>query len=360
VVRSERGSLASRAAVAIAACLVVVSALGCVNDDIPARPTGSNSTDYVAPGLEQLASSPGCGSINLVVTNGTLYWTEKATGTVRSVSVLGGPTRTIATAQRAPGPIAVDATTIYWVETGSKSIVSKPITGGSISTIVIATVTPEVFGDENDINALLAADGNLFFGRFNTVIKMLGGPTRPIMISPMQDLGKPGAFALDSARLYQVEMGHSDVSRELIDGNQVGLLEDFKTKQPLAPDRIQVSLDRLLTDAISVLDGNVIWARDKFIQTTSVDSTELAMPFTIATSVGLNPITGFVVSGKTIYFGEASDDNVEKVSFRSDAEAGVPEVKIVAAKQPSPSQFAADDTNVYWRTGDCRIMKLAK
>jgi hypothetical protein len=25
-----------------------------------------------------------------------------------------------------------------------------------------------------------------------------------------------------------------------------------------------------------------------------------------------------------------------------------------------PSQFAADDTNIYWRTADCEIMKLAK
>jgi hypothetical protein len=33
---------------------------------------------------------------------------------------------------------------------------------------------------------------------------------------------------------------------------------------------------------------------------------------------------------------------------------------IIATDQQSPSQFAADATNIYWRTTDCKIMKLAK
>ncbi len=33
---------------------------------------------------------------------------------------------------------------------------------------------------------------------------------------------------------------------------------------------------------------------------------------------------------------------------------------IIATDQQSPSLFAADATNIYWRTGDCKIMKLAK
>ena len=44
--------------------------------------------------------------------------------------------------------------------------------------------------------------------------------------SPPNDLGQPGAFALGGAYLYQVELMHNGVSRERIDGNQVGLLED--------------------------------------------------------------------------------------------------------------------------------------
>jgi hypothetical protein len=33
---------------------------------------------------------------------------------------------------------------------------------------------------------------------------------------------------------------------------------------------------------------------------------------------------------------------------------------VIATDQQSPSQFAADATNIYWRTADCKIMKLTK
>jgi hypothetical protein len=33
---------------------------------------------------------------------------------------------------------------------------------------------------------------------------------------------------------------------------------------------------------------------------------------------------------------------------------------VIAMNQMNPSQFAADAAAIYWRTADCKIMKLAK
>jgi hypothetical protein len=71
--------------------------------------------------------------------------------------------------------------------------------------------------------------------------------------------------------------------------------------------------------------------------------------------VGGNDVTGFVVSDSNVYFGEGGDSNTIQVVPAYD---GTP--RVIATQQLAAGQFAADDTNIYWRTSDCRIMKLAK
>jgi hypothetical protein len=340
---------------------------GCVSGDIPARPMvgpDPGSADAGA-GLTQLASAPGCGSINLVVVNGAVYWTEKARGTIKSVPTAGGSTTVIATAQSSPGPIAVDGTSVFWVDGGHKTIMKKVLKGGAATVFVAATTMTESLGGENDINALLVDKGTLFFGRYTDALKVPTGGGTPKVIgrSPETDVGKPAAFAIDATHLYQTEIAHLAVSREALDGTQNGFLEGQMIRQPLAPDRIEVSVCGLLLDAIAVVNGNVVWADNTFkqIETKPVDAGE-NVPYASATSAGLNPITGFVVSGNTIYLGESLDNNVEKMPLptSADADAGAPGATVIATNQMSPSQFAADDTNIYWRTADCKIMKLAK
>jgi hypothetical protein len=85
------------------------------------------------------------------------------------------------------------------------------------------------------------------------------------------------------------------------------------------------------------------------------------MSFTvIANDAGFNPISGFVISGDKIYLGESSDNNVQVVPLTVPGDAGAPNSTVIAMNQMNPSQFAADATNIYWRTADCKVMKLAK
>jgi hypothetical protein len=205
----------------------------------------------------------------------------------------------------------------------------------------------------------------LYFGRYTYAIKVpTGGGKRTVIgQSPDSDLGKPGAFALDGNYLYQTELDHAAISRELTDGSQEGLLEGAQMgTQPHAPDRIAVSQGQLLTDAIDVAYGYVIWADGSVIKGKGVGQGENDAWTVMAVAADLNDITGFVVSGNAIYFGESVTNNVEVAPLILDpADAGTgPKGTIVASNQVNAGQFAADDRYVYWRTDQCKIMRLPK
>ena len=298
----------------------------------------------------QLVSHPGCGSIDLVVASGTLYWTEQAKGTVNSIAVTGGTPTVIATGQSMPGPLAVDATAVYWGNAGDKTVMKQPLPTGAASIFVPAN------GDV--VNALLVDSGVLYIGRGYSAQKIptSGGTPTTLMTSPMSDLGMPGAFALDATHLYQTELSHNAISRETLDGMQDGLTSDGVTRVMLAPDRLAVSVGELVTDAIALQNGNVIWADGSKIEYKGVNLGEHDSLAIMANDAGFNAISGFVVSGNKVYLGESSDNNIQSVPLMFGGTAA--DATVIASGQTNPAQFAADATNIYWRTDDCTIMKL--
>lgn len=363
----------------MAALLLALGGGACVDDDIPPRPSvdapadagpACSADDAGAAGgggagddggVVLLASASPCQGLDLVVSGDTLYWTEEATGLVRSVPTSGGAPTTIASGQVAPGALAVDGTSIYWVSGDRyQDIMKRSLACAAPSVFVPSEMLPDPLGRENQVNALLAANGWLYFSRYIYTYKVMtdgSGPPIPIGESPDSDRGSAGAFALSGTYLYQVELYHSAVSRERIDGKQNGLLEDGLTKQPLAPDRIATSQQELVTDAIAVVDDHVGWAAADSLWRkpgNTLDKDPANPPILIAQSSGGHDITGFAVSGTTVYFGEYSANTVQAVDFYG----GAP--RTVATGQSAPGQFAVDDKNVYWRTIDCQIVKHAK
>jgi hypothetical protein len=310
----------------------------------------------------QLASEPGCGSIKMVVANGAVYWTEMTTGTVNTIPVAGGTKTVIATAQTSPGPIAADATGVFWAN-GDATIMKQPLPTGTAATFIAGG---GVDGGLDEVNALLVNAGTLYMGRGIMALSVATSGGTPKILSRSAEQGYPSALAVDSTYLYQTESQHSAITRETLDGKQAGKITDG-TIVDLSPDRIAVSQGGLLDDTIALVSSKLVWADNYSLL--SVGATELEAKdfFGIATTAGFNAVSGFVISGNTIYLGEedASNASIQKIAlaFTAPAMGQMPPSATpipMNSVQMNPSQFAADATNIYWRTKDCKIMKLAK
>jgi hypothetical protein len=298
-----------------------------------------------------LASAERCTGMNLVVSNGTLFWTEEATGKVMSIPTAGGCPTVIAYDQNGPTAIAVDDMFIFWVAENRKVIKRRAREGGVESVLVPMSAPNDIFqATGNNINALLVANKTLFFGRFNNVSRIpTDGSDLPSPIAITTMFGVPTAFVLDGKFLFQIESGTNKVSRERIDGLQ-GI-----TGERFVPDTIATMQTPLLADAIGVLDDHVVWAVGSSIVRNGSTMDIFSLP--VANTLGGSAVTGFVITNFDAYFGEGGADTVQVLNAYADPGT---RARIVATDQMSPSQFAADDQNVYWRTADCRIMKLAK
>jgi hypothetical protein len=340
-------------AAAASAAALALALVGCVEGDLPpppAPPTDGN-------GVVTLASSSGCGEIHLVVSNGTVYWTEADAGEVKSVRSTGGTVTRIATGQAQAGALAVDSASIFWVAgMGRKAIMKKPLMHGNATVFLPPGTAPETFHTENTVNALLVDSSTLFVGRFVFALKMptSGGEPTVLMESPDTDRGRPAAFALDPTHLYQTELMHPAVSREKLDGSQMGKDEN-QAMGSFFPDRIATSQDHLLTDAIAVVDNQVYWATAASINSKPADAAEHSLVSLVTSTVEGKYVTGFVIAGDDIYFGEEGTTGAIERASLSDGVASV-----IATGQPLAKQFAADDQNVYWATADCRIVKRPK
>jgi hypothetical protein len=320
-----------------------------------------------------LVTATGCEDIRMTLVGSTIYYTDKNKGTVSSISTAGGTPMVLATAQKSPGAIAADATAVFYAVNGTTPAdhgvmkIALPAAGAPVTFIASESKTESALKNENLVNALLLSGGTLYIGRYTDALKVSATAAAPatatlIGRSPPDDNGKPAAFAVDATHLYQTEIDHLAVSRQKTDGTQNGLLGDKVTRVMYAPDRIAVSQGSLALDAIALGGGSVVWANNTNIVTKAVGQAEDAPIVNIATSNGYNTITGFVISGSTLYLGESLDNKVEKVAFPAVAATVTAPVEatVIATNQMSPGQFLADATNIYWRTSDCKIVKLAK
>jgi len=306
-----------------------------------------------------LTSAPGCGAMKMTLVGTTLYWTETAKGTVNSISTAGGTPTVVASGQMMPGPIAADATAVFWGNDGDKTIMKKPLPTGAAAVFGTAGAA-----GTTKVLALLVDNGTLYIGRGVEAFKVpvTGGTATQLMKSPVLDNGFPAAFALDATHLYQTEDQHNAISREKLDGTQVGVLKNDGGTMPLAPDRLAVSQGSLVKDAIAINGGYVIWADGQNVKSHAVAGDEFATHPVLALAAEFDSITGFVISGGNIYLGEVPN-KIEKVAFALRPDGGVgdpPSAVVIGNGGKNPGQFLADATNIYWKNDDCAIMKLAK
>jgi streptogramin lyase len=345
--RAHASGLVGSAAAAIAFAIG-----GCVDGNIPPRPPVTFGSPI------ELTRAAVCEGVELAVRDGTLYWTDSGAGTVNSMPAEGpgdgGVFDVLVVDQVKPGKIVADATSIYWITDLAQSIARRPRVAGRVEQFVTPTLLPVVEGGENDINALLVDDVWLYFGRHIRAFKVpTAGLVAPMMIgkSPGEDDGRPSAFAADNTYLYQTEALHNAVTRVTTDGHQEGKLETGALA-PFAPDRIAVSQGSLLLNTIALWRQNVVWANGPTIFRKPTGDLEDKPSFQVTTTAGGGDVSGFVVFGDAIYFGELGSDRLQRATLPTGTATGV------ASGQGSARRFVADSNAIYWSTDDCAIMRL--
>jgi len=272
----------------------------------------------------------------------------------------------IAMTQNKPNAIAVDGTTVYWSNDGDRTVSKQALTNGTAMPFIPAPTDTDPM---NVVNALLVSGTTLYVGRGLDTYKTPTSAATLTHLSHSVELGYPGDLVTDGTHLFQTEMQHNAVTRETLDGTQNGIITDG-SHVALAPDRLAVSRSNLVTDALALSGQYIVWANGSNIEAHDKDKTELEATLSvIAVSAEASALSGFVISGSKIYLGEADSSEVEVVDLKlppGDA-GGAPTATVIADKQPNPSEFVADDANIYFTTitnrdptGVCKILKLAK
>jgi hypothetical protein len=347
-------------------------------------PTDAGSDVAPLPPPVVLTLAPGCGAARLALGGGELYWTERATGLVKKVSVTTSqevPTL-VASQQPSPGPITADDEGVYWSNEGDRTIRREPLpTAGSGAPdggapLWLKTAEP--------VNALLARRGQLFFSAGASTYQVAH---LPIVIRLLASFAacRPstaGALAASDAYLYQTADLLQFIVRERLDGSQLGrdpcAAADAGAPQIQIPETVTHTQGSLVVDALQVTGGQVVWADHGFIAARPVDDLAAGSNRDVALSAGSNTITGFVVVGDRVFLGESDDPGagptahtVQVASFVASAAGGeTPSGTVVATNQPGARSFVTDDsTHVYWAThtpsatpgapADCAIVSLA-
>jgi hypothetical protein len=332
-----------------------------------------------------LARAPGCGTARLAVTGGRVYWTESATGFVKSVPIGAASTTptVIAQGQLMPGPIAADSRGICWSNLGERSIMMAPLVAADAGT-GDAGAPVQLLDAAAAVNGLIVNLNQVYFSAGPSAWKVTRtagalGAT-PLATFATCRASRPAALALDGDYLYQTDYTLQFITRERIDGTQASndpcAADPTTAPKVNVPTTISHSQGELLFDAIAVWNGEVYWADNATISAKAVDGTTATTSRQVTLSAGGNVITGFVVDTGSVYFGESGDfqggptANTIQVAPIVPGEAGADDAKVIAEGQPGAASFVADASHIYWSThtpsatagaaDDCAIVSLAE
>jgi hypothetical protein len=297
-------------------------------------------------------AAPGCGSIDLAVANGLLYWTDAGHFTVKSRPLSGGAATAIADAEKGPKMITVVGSNIFWVSTDQN--IRKSVGGGPPTTVVS---TPSPIG-----GFTVSPDGStVYFSTGSAVsrVSAAGGGT-PVVVAVEERGGIPRALALTGNQIaYPTDLnGDVDVATivtgQVADcGNQdsMGNIVNFNC------NRLARSQGELFPEQIIALPGaRVVWADGSNVklETTPSDWNTIA-PFDSVAMTWSNSISGLASNGMLVFFGERSADDGSGGVVYMAAIAPNQNALRIARGQHGPRALATGPSRVYWSTSDCTI-----
>jgi hypothetical protein len=294
------------------------------------------------PVVEVVPPLAGCGSIDLAIDNGTLYWTDQGHATVKRMKLVGGTPQTIGDAEK-PSKIVVAGTAAYWLY--SNASIRRSIDGGAPAF---------VWSNPTAIRGLaVSADGaTVFFSSETNVSSISGFGGAAVPIAQELRSGLPGALVLVGSNAIAFPVGfNGDVDLVRFLPGQVVSCGVEDQNGDLVPGtnctRLARSQGELFTDAIITQNGLVVWADGPNVKSESAAVTMFS-PFDSVAMTNDPMITGLAGKAGNAYY---SDGGVVYKSFIAPNQAAVR----IARGQNAARALAVGETRVYWSTANCAI-----
>jgi hypothetical protein len=353
-------------------------------------PTSACNGGVCGPSVVNVVpATPGCLEIDLAVSASTLYWTDRAHGTVMSQPFTTRNTPgLIATNETSPSLIAVGASDVFWVDVVSQT--PAPADAGDLRPTTTAKSRARKIGGgmardlvtetnlTGGVRGLVASeDGQTLYYSAGTAIRAV-----PVAGGSAFDVGHedegypPTALALQANLIaFTVDLtGILDVIT-VVPGAVAVCAAPDPASTPASATTIYTSCARairggpeLLQNGIVLRSDGVYWAENDEVEahqppdggTLAVNGTSTDSVFTgsanrVARTASDDDVAVLAGGPEALYFG--SDDTIEKAPYAASGSVAT----IIARGQQTPGSIAVGATAVYWASpADCAINSVAK
>jgi hypothetical protein len=324
----------------------------------------------------ELASiGAGCGSLKMTYANNKIYLADKGHGVISSVATTGGTPAPLVTNELSPFGIVVGGGNIYWIDGGNQTVRTAKDTGGAATTLATGGASAAGPGMIHAIT--VSANGSdLYYAQDNCVYMVATSGTTTTKECAPPSKGSSCANIPGSACVGRSEPGSNGIPTALaVDATNVyyptdqsGNIEIMSLATGLE-FKVAESQAGLLKDTIYIRGGHLYWASGAsvFDNTDFVIGPDAGIGGDPVGSIQGSVVTAFAVGSTSVYYGE--DGIVDKSPPPADGGTVVTHVLVrnippgaaddAGMQQAMPNSIALDGKNVYFTSGDCKIMALA-
>jgi hypothetical protein len=297
--------------------------------------------------LVPASANPACGSIDLAVADGTLYWAERATGLVVALDLLRGQRTTLSAGADSPTDVAVAGSNVFWIEGG------QTIHGSADN-----QTSHVVFRASQPIGGyVVSPDGaTIYFTTGSQISSVSSAGGASVVVARRESGGELRRLALSGAEIAFTEASASGLFLVTLEAGVVASCGGFDatTGKSTAVNCSLVARDYNSDYLVLFAGGMIVWGEGTGLH---VSSGIPGAPMDLIASGGA-PIVGLAATSDAAYASEfepppagPSDEGlIERAPLAPDQT-----FVVLARAQRNPRSLAVDATRVYWSTDDCAI-----